>query len=201
MKTNWVERLWIDGPWRIPFQVNAIRSFKRLHDMAPPRRVLEIGCGRGVGARLILEAFRPERLEAVDIDPAMIRRARRRLAPELGSRLVFQVADAEALPFPDRSMDAVFNFGIMHHLEDWNRGVREIARMLKPEGVFYFEEFYPALYAGPVFKHVLVHPRENRFDGPQFRSALEGEGLRLVEGYRETRYSIIGAATRLASGG
>ncbi len=196
MKTNWAERVWIDGPWRIPFQAAEIALFKKLGASITGGRVLEVGCGRGVGARLILKAFRPSRVDGIDIDPDMIRRAERRVTPEVSERLAFRVADAERLPFPDRSMDAVFNFGIIHHLEDWRSGIREIARVLRPGGVFCFEEIFPALYAGFLLRRITVHPREDRFDGPEYRAALAAAGLALKEGCRETRYTIIGVAVR-----
>jgi ubiquinone/menaquinone biosynthesis C-methylase UbiE len=196
MKTNWVERLWIDGPWRIPFQAAEIRHFQRLRSIPPGGRALEIGCGRGAGARLILESFQPARVDAIDIDPAMIRRAQRGVTPRLAGRLDFRVADAQDLPFPTASMDAVFNFGILHHLEDWRKGIREIARVLKPGGVFCFEEIYPALYAGFILKWILVHPRHDRFDGLAYRQVVEGAGMDIIEGYHESKYSIVGVAVR-----
>ena len=198
MKTNWVERLWIDGPWRIPFQVGEVRFFKSLCKVPAGAHVLEIGCGRGAGARLILKEFLPARIEAIDIDPDMIQRARRSDGKHGadGDRMSFRVADAQDLPFPDASMDAVFNFGIIHHLEDWRRGIREVARVLKPGGLFCFEEIYPALYAGFILRWVLVHPREDRFDGPQYRTELEAAGIRLLEGCRESKYTILGVGRR-----
>jgi SAM-dependent methyltransferase len=196
MITNLVERLWVDGPWRTVFLAREIRFFKELCDVPPAARVLEVGCGRGAGARLILRSFRAEYVHAIDLDPAMVRRAKRWTRPRLAPRLGFQVADAQALPFGDGSMDVVVNFGIIHHLEDWRRGIREIARVLRPGGLFLFEEIYPALYAGFILRSVLVHPRVDRFDGPQYRAAIEGAGLHLVDGFRETKYTILGAAVR-----
>ncbi len=196
MRTNWVERLWIDGPWRIPFQVRELNIFKRFYDLKGASRVLEIGCGRGVGALLILKHFNPAHIEAVDVDPSMIRRAERRITPEIEGRVIFRIDDAQDLSFPNHCMDAVFNFGIIHHLEDWERGIREVARVLVRGGIFYFEEIYPALYAGPVFRHILLHPKENRFDGQQYRAALAREGLSIIDGYLESKYTIIGAAIR-----
>lgn len=198
MRTNWVERLWVDGPWRTPFQVHEIARFRRLHDLQRAPRVLEIGCGRGVGSLLILKHFDPGHIDAIDIDPAMIRRARRRLTRGNRERISFRVGDAQALDVPPRSMSAVFNFGILHHLEDWERGIREVARVLRPGGLFYFEEIYPDLYAGPILRHLVTHPRTNRFRGEDYRAALARAGLHLLDGYRETRYTIVGAAVREA---
>ena len=93
-------------------------------------------------------------------------------------------------------MDAVFNFGILHHLEDWTRGVREIGRVLKADGGFYFEEIYPSLYANFPLRHLLAHPRENRFHGPEFRAALADAGLKLLPGYKENGFRILGVAVK-----
>ncbi|HUX21969.1 MAG TPA: class I SAM-dependent methyltransferase [Spirochaetia bacterium] len=202
MKTNWPERVWVNGPLRIFFQQNEVKFFRSLHEPEHLQKVLEVGCGNGIGVNLILRAFGPEVVEAIDIDPLMVRKAERRFAKRAhnGTTVKVQVGDAEQLPYGDGSMDAVFNFGIIHHLEDWDRGIREISRVLKPGGVFYFEEIYPDLYANFLLRYLLVHPRENRFRGPEYRAALERAGLHLIEGYHETRYTILGAALKSAAG-
>lgn len=156
---------------------------------------LEIGCGRGAAFPLIRKAFKPLRLDALDIDHAMVRLAGGRRGRTAGGGLVM-AADAQALPYRDRCLDAVFNFGIIHHLEDWRAGLEEIARVLRSGGRFYFEEIYPPLYANPLFRRLLAHPVNDRFHGPQFRSALAGAGLALLPGYRETRFAILGVAVR-----
>ena len=93
----------------------------------------------------------------------------------------------------DGCFNAVFNYGIIHHLENWQKGVTEIARVLKIDGIFFFEEIYPPLYANPLFLMILVHPRENRFHGPQYRAELDAAGLHLRDGYKESRFAILGA--------
>jgi ubiquinone/menaquinone biosynthesis C-methylase UbiE len=173
-----------------------VAFFTKMLDLGAPERVLEVGCGRGVGSRLVLKAFHPGRIDAIDIDPDMIKRADRQQRAIPSGRVFFDVGDAQQLPFDDASMDAVFNFGIIHHLEDWQKGINEIARVLRPGGAFYFEEIYPALYAGPILRHILDHPRENRFDGPEYRAALEAAGLHLLNGYRESRYAILAVAVK-----
>ena len=164
--------------------------------MNPGTRCLEIGCGHGAGARAILKAFQPARLDGLDVDPAMIRLASRRQPDWTVGRLLFLVGDAQQLPYSDASMDAVFNFGIIHHLEDWEQGIREIGRVLKHGGGYYFEEIYPALYANVITSRLLDHPSENRFHGPEYRAALQAEGFRLIPGYKETRFGILGVAVK-----
>jgi SAM-dependent methyltransferase len=93
-------------------------------------------------------------------------------------------------------MDAVFNFGIVHHLEDWEKGIQEIARILKSGGAFYFEEIYPALYANMITRRLVAHPTENRFYSQEYRTALVKSGLRLLQGYKESRFGILGVAVK-----
>jgi SAM-dependent methyltransferase len=93
-------------------------------------------------------------------------------------------------------MDAVFNYGIIHHLEDWRLGISEVARVLKNGGGFYFEEIYPPLYANFLFRRIVAHPRENRFRSLEYRAALNDSGLHLLPRYKENRFGIIGVAVK-----
>ena len=196
MKVNWAERLWVNSPLRFLIQQRETRFFKRLRNLEPGARCLEIGCGHGAGARIILKTFQPSRLDGLDVDPVMIRLASRRQPQWTIDRLQFLVGDAQRLPYADGSMEAVFNYGIIHHLEDWEKGIREIVRVLKRGGGFYFEEIYPALYANVITRRLLEHTTENRFHGPEYRATLQKEGLRLLPGYKETRFAILGVAVK-----
>ncbi len=194
MIVNWPERLWVNSPVRRYVQQQESIFFSKAGRLAPGGKCLEIGCGCGVGARLIGRYFAPAEIHALDIDPEMLRAARKKRAKWNGLPLQLLAGDAQELPYPDRCFDAVFNFGIIHHLEDWRRGVSEIARVLKEGGVFFFEEIYPPLYANPLFRRILDHPREDRFHGPDFRASLAAAGLRLLDGYKESRFAILGVA-------
>lgn len=190
MKTNWPEKVWVNSPVRLWVQKREMRFFRSLRDLPPSARCLEIGCGKGAAIPLIKKMYNAGPVEAFDIDMEMVKLARKR---KVGPVLV---ADAQDIPYPDESMDAVFNFGIIHHLEDWERGIREIARVLKRSGSFFFEEIYPPLYANFLFKRILVHPRDNRFYGEEYRSAIKNAGLTLQAGYVENRFRILGVAVK-----
>lgn len=190
MKTNWPEKIWVNSPVRLWVQKREMNFFKSLRDLPSSARCLEIGCGKGAAIPLIKKMYDADRVDAFDIDEAMVKLAKKR---EAG---LVMVADAQDIPYPDESMDAVFNFGIIHHLEDWERGISEIARVLKKSGSFFFEEIYPPLYANFLFKRILVHPRDNRFYEKEFRSALRNSGLILQKGYVENRFRILGVAVK-----
>ncbi len=100
---------------------------------------MEIGCGSGYGTRMILDRFDAARVDAVDLDPGMVVKARRRLADRPG-RVRLEVGDAANLRVvfgaEDGTYDATFNFAIIHHIPDWRSAVAEVARVLKPGGLF-----------------------------------------------------------------
>jgi ubiquinone/menaquinone biosynthesis C-methylase UbiE len=193
--------MWVNSPLRRLVQGLETRYFKRIRPMAEGSLCLEIGCGGGYGARLVCQNFHPERVDAIDIDPVMIELARRRLPGPVLPRTVFFVADAQHLPYGAGRFDAVFNFGIVHHLEQWDLGLKEISRVLKKGGGFYFEEIYPPLYANPLLRHVLAHPTQNRFYGREFHAGLREAGLVLLPGYRECLFGILGVAEKGSTAG
>ena len=69
-------------------------------------RVLEIGCGRGVGTEIIFERFGAREVHAFDLDPDMIDQARARVAGYSPQRLKLFVGDAAAIDAEDDTYDA-----------------------------------------------------------------------------------------------
>lgn len=139
-------------------------------------RALELGCGRGVGADLVLRLFGADTVDAFDLDPRMVARARGRLSAH-GSRVRLWVGDASAIAAPDATYDAVFDFGIVHHVPTWRGVLAEVRRVLKPGGTFYAEEVLRPFILHPVTRRLLEHPLADRFDTAEFRHALEAAGL------------------------
>jgi ubiquinone/menaquinone biosynthesis C-methylase UbiE len=184
VKLNWAERWVVNNPLRVLQQRLEMRWLRRAHGLRPGSRVLEIGCGRGAGAAIIEREFLPATLLASDLDPAMLERAARYLAARGRPRVPLIAADATALPFPDGSFDAVFDFGAVHHVPEWRRVLAETARVLRPGGAFYFEELFPSLYQNAVTRHILLHPAHDRFRSADLREALDRAGL-AVQRWRE----------------
>lgn len=143
-------------------------------------RVLEIGCGRGVGIELILDLFQAGRVDAFDFDPRMVARARARLQNR-GPKVRLWVGDATAIPVAAATYDAVFDFGIIHHIPEWRLALHEVKRVLKPGGRFYAEEMLARFINHPVARALLDHPRIDRFDAATFGSGLAEAGLQLQQ--------------------
>jgi SAM-dependent methyltransferase len=72
-----------------------------------PERVLDLGTGTGRAAFLLARRNPDAEVVGVDLAPAMLAEARKLTPPELASRVRFEQADAERLPYPDASFDLV----------------------------------------------------------------------------------------------
>jgi ubiquinone/menaquinone biosynthesis C-methylase UbiE len=199
MKLNWAERLAVNNPLR-PIQQNLeIRWLKKWALLPPGARVLEIGCGRGAGATLIFREFTPAFIHAMDLDLAMIHRARNYFGPKENRRISFFVADVTRLPYPDSFFDAVFGFGVLHHVPDWHEGLFEIARVIKPGGLYFMEELYPSLYQNFLTKHLLLHPKENRFRSAELKESLKGMNFTLLHSREIRKFWILAIFKRIQS--
>lgn len=141
---------------------------------------LEVGCGRGIGIEIILRAFHAGHVDAFDLDQHMVDLAKRRSARYDGSVSIW-TGDACSIPQPDAFYDAVFDFGIVHHIPDWRRAITEIHRVLKPRGRFYAEEIFGRLINGFPWRHLAKHPAEDRFDAAGFAKALVCTGFDVKE--------------------
>ena len=103
------------------------------HLPADAKRVLDLGCGTGFFLAE-LEAQRPGAV-GLDISHDMLRVSEQYVP---GARVV--TADAERLPFAERSFDAVFCKGSLHHTRDHVRFLRNCARALADDGVLIMSE-------------------------------------------------------------
>jgi ubiquinone/menaquinone biosynthesis C-methylase UbiE len=99
-------------------------------------RVLEAAAGTGVVTRALERSLSPRgSIVATDLNQPMLDHAAERLP---SSRVSWQKADAQALPFPDGAFDAVVcQFGVMF-FPDKQKAYREARRVLKPGGHFIF---------------------------------------------------------------
>lgn len=98
------------------------------------KRVLEVGSGRGGGASWIARHHSPARIVALDYSPEAIRLSQQWHAGI--ANLEFREGDAENLPFEDDAFDVVINVESSHCYGDMRKFVSEVARVLRPGGIF-----------------------------------------------------------------
>lgn len=199
MRLNRVEKALMNNPVRAFLQKHYEADLlERLGGRTEQERVLEIGCGRGVGTEIIFERFGAREVHAFDIDSDMVERARARLSGFAPDRLRLFVGDAAAIEAEDSSFDAVFDFGIIHHVPEWKSAVSEVARVLRPGGRFFFEEVTTHALNRWSYRTFLEHPAKDRFSREQFMAELEKQGIRTGSNFVERFFGdfVIGVGLR-----
>jgi SAM-dependent methyltransferase len=103
--------------------------------LEPGEQVLDLGCGAGTDSLVAAQMVGPEgRVTGIDMTPEMLAKARS-AAGELGAANVeFVEAEAERLPFPDRSFDVVISNGVIDLVPDKDAVFAELFRVLRPGG-------------------------------------------------------------------
>ena len=198
MELNFAERLLVNNSARALVQrFYEGPLLRRLGGPVAGLRVLDVGCGQGVGVQLLLEQFGAAHVDGIDLDPQQMGRARKRLATRFGGRFTLNVGGVERLPFEDAKFDAVFDFGMLHHVPVWQQGVAEIRRVLKPGGRFFFEEVTRKALESWLYRTFLKHPAENRFSEADFIQELAHHHFNLTSPPHHTFFGdiFIGAAT------
>lgn len=118
-------------------------------DLRSGERVLDVGGGNSNAS--LAAARRFAMVTCSDYVPELLERGRARAAADHFA-IEFQVADAEALPFPDAAFDVVLStFGVMF-TPDQDRAATEMLRVCRPGGRIGLANWTPAGFIGQLFK-------------------------------------------------
>jgi ubiquinone/menaquinone biosynthesis C-methylase UbiE len=128
---------------------------------------LEIGAGTGYFTLNLAQLGAIERPVASDISPGMLTTLGR-TADRLGIEVETVVAEAERLPFADRSFDLVFGHAVLHHIPSLETAFAQFERVLRPGGVIAFMG-EPSRYGDRL---AAVPKRAGALAGPLWRRAL-----------------------------
>lgn len=181
-----VETLFLGGAGAMRRQaLVAMAEFMRGRDQ---RRLalLDVACGTGAFLQCVLTAFPALHVTGVDLSAPYLAEAARGLGRRRGVALV--EANAEALPFADASQDIVTCIFLYHELpgEVRRRVTREIARVLKPDGLLVFIdslqtgdepdydgllEVFPARFHEPYFADYVADDLDGAFEAAGLRAA------------------------------
>lgn len=129
-------------------------EFVRRIGLVPGSRVLDVACGTG---NLAVPAARTgAEVTGVDIATNLLEQARARAAAE-GLTARFDEGDAEMLPYPDASFDAVISmFGVMFAPRP-ERSAAELLRVCRPGGRIALANWTPSGFVGQMFKTITTH--------------------------------------------
>ena len=155
-----------------PF-IPTFAEFERWRD----KRVLEIGVG--VGTDFVRFARAGAKVSGIDLTDTSIELVHQRLALE-GLRADLRVADAEQLPFADKTFDFVYSWGVLHHTPNTGLAVREAIRVLRPGGaacVMMYARHSWVSYALWV-RHALLAGRPRRSLSEVLAHHIESQGTK-----------------------
>ncbi len=147
------------------------------------KEVLDASCGTGYGIEILSRAG-ASAVTGVDVSAEAIAAAEKRFGDHAAALVE---ADLRGLPFEDDSFDVVVSFETIEHVEEPEKALAELRRVLRPEGVLVISSPNPDAYVGNNEHH--VH---------EFRPAelLEAVGalLKNVAGFRQD--AELGSAIR-----
>ncbi len=114
-----------------------VREILRRRSVAAGSRILDIGCGGGlVSNALAADGYRVKGVDAAD---GALAAARAHIP--IGANVVYEVADAYALPKADAAYDVVLLLDVLEHFEEPSRAVAQAAQSLRPGGLLIVHTF------------------------------------------------------------
>ena len=124
---NRVISLGIDVKWR--------KKVVEIVSKNNPKQILDIATGTGDLA-LMMSNLNPDRIVGLDISEGMLEVGKQKIArAKLSDKIEMVVGDSEEMPFEDNTFDAItVSFGV-RNFANLDKGLKEIARVLKPTGV------------------------------------------------------------------
>jgi ubiquinone/menaquinone biosynthesis C-methylase UbiE len=181
MKLNYLEFIAMNNPVRRYIQDKyELKILREISTVKEIDTALEIGCGSGHGSMLIKKYFFAKNITGIDLDERMIRKAEKR---KKITGVTFRVMDASKLDFPECSFDAVFDFGIIHHIPNWKDCIDEIHRVLKPDGELILEDLSRESFIkdiGLLYRIISVHPYNELYTVDEFIEYLKKVGFEII---------------------
>ena len=98
--------------------------------------VLDVGCGAGLATNWLADLGFD--VTGVDISDGALKEAKKR---DKTKTVKYIKADALSLPFEDESFDSVISLDFLEHVYEPEKVIKEISRVLKPEGLFFYHTF------------------------------------------------------------
>ena len=133
----------IDNPIRRKFIQKPETVVERMR-LKPGMIIIEIGPGKGSYTKALAKNILPDgKVYALDIQESIINRLKKRIEKEGITNIIPKIDDAYNLSFEDESVDRVLMIACLPEIPDPIRVLKELKRVLKPDGLISLSEMLP----------------------------------------------------------
>ena len=167
-------------PGRHAYLRGIVKKLQELSQLGAGKKILEIGCGNGVGTLLIQEFFKPSEFIATEYDPRLVEIAQMK---NKDSKINVETGDATRLRFTNNEFDAVIGLSVIHHIPNWRECVAELQRVIKPNGLLIIKELSIETFESPfgrIARRFVEHPYDSMLKKAEFLECLEQQGFKLI---------------------
>lgn len=166
--------------WTVHVLERALRDLERLiPDRQPSYPVVaDVGCGWGRSLKKLQQRFAPQRLIAIDVDPAMVQAALREGAAD-GLAAEGLVCSSERLPLENASVDLLLCHQTFHHLVEQEAAIAEWFRVLRPGGLLLFAESTRRYIHSWLIRLLFRHPMDVQKSAPEYLAMVCAAGFRV----------------------
>ncbi|MEK7648620.1 MAG: methyltransferase domain-containing protein [Patescibacteria group bacterium] len=161
------------------------KKMLKLSGITEKSNVLDLGCGNGNNTYFI-NSKTGARVTGIDLSDTRIENAKKvlsRKSSKVKSNIKFHQGTAILLPFKDKTFSAVWSQATMYHVHDKAMALKEVARVLKKDGVFIFDDLIkPNKNISPQAKK-LVYERllfDTDFDFVSYQQELKNLRFRIM---------------------
>jgi ubiquinone/menaquinone biosynthesis C-methylase UbiE len=165
----------------VPYRVGDTDVIARLADPGPDDLALDLACGPGTftlalarGAKFVI---------GLDLTPALLAFANKRIREERAENVALVCADATAIPFPDESVSVSACGYSLHHMSDPLAALRELARVVRRGGRLALVDMYVPEGAQPDACDAIERARDashrHTLSRPEFLDMIEEAGFRI----------------------
>lgn len=156
-----------------------VKHLQEISQMPPNKKILEIGCGNGIGTRLIHEYFQPSEFVATEYDESLVEITQQKVKD---LNILVEQADATKFRFANNEFDAVIGLSVIHHIPNWEEALDELHRIIKPNGLLIIKELSIETFEtffGKISRKFVEHPYDDMFRKDEFINYLKQKGFKL----------------------
>lgn len=154
-----------------------IKTLQEISQLPTNKKILEIGCGNGIGTLLIDEYFQPSDLIATEYDESLVEITKNKITKP---NILVEQADATKFRFNNNGFDAVVGLSVIHHIPNWEEALDELHRIIKPNGLLIIKELSIDTFStffGKISRKFVEHPYEDMFTEKEFIDYLTQKGF------------------------